>query len=29
MKKFLRVLGWSVVVLLLVGAYVGYRIIWG
>jgi uncharacterized protein (DUF885 family) len=29
MKKFLKVLGWSVVVLLLVGAFAGYRIIWG
>ena len=29
MKKVLRIVGWSVVVLLLVGAFVGYRIIWG
>jgi len=29
MKKFLKVLGWSVVVLLLVGAFAGYRIVWG
>jgi len=28
-KKVLRIVGWSVVVLLLVGAFVGYRIIWG
>jgi uncharacterized protein (DUF885 family) len=28
-KKVLRVVGWSVAVLLLVGAFVGYRIIWG
>jgi uncharacterized protein (DUF885 family) len=29
MKKFLKVLGWSALVLLLVGAYAGYRIVWG
>ncbi len=29
MKKVLRIVGWSVVVLLLVGAFAGYRIIWG
>ena len=29
MKKFLRILGASVLVLLLVGAYAGYRIVWG
>jgi len=29
MKKFLKVLGWSFLVLLLVGAYAGYRIVWG
>ena len=29
MKKVLRIVGWSIVVLLLVGAFVGYRIIWG
>ena len=29
MKKFLKVLGWSALVLLLVGGYAGYRIIWG
>jgi uncharacterized protein (DUF885 family) len=29
MKKFLKVLGWSALVLLLVGAYAGYRIGWG
>ena len=29
MRKVLRVVGWSFVVLLLVGAFVGYRIIWG
>ncbi len=29
MKKVLRIVGWSVVVLLLVGAFMGYRIIWG
>jgi uncharacterized protein (DUF885 family) len=28
-KKVLRIVGWSVVVLLLVGAFAGYRIIWG
>jgi uncharacterized protein (DUF885 family) len=28
-KKVLRIVGWSVVVLLLVGAFVGHRIIWG
>ncbi len=29
MKKFLKVLGWSVLALLLVGGYAGYRIVWG
>ena len=29
MKKFLKVLGWTALVLALVGAYAGYRIIWG
>jgi len=29
MKKFLKVLGWSLLVLLLVGAWAGYRIVWG
>ena len=29
MKKFLKILGWTVLVLLLVGAYAGYRIVWG
>ena len=29
MKNVLKVLGWSALVLLLVGAYAGYRIIWG
>ena len=29
MKKFLKVLGWTALVLLLVGAYAGYRVIWG
>jgi len=29
MKKFLKVLGWSFLVLLLVGAYAGYRVVWG
>ena len=29
MKKALRTVGWSAVVLLLVGAYAGYRIVWG
>jgi uncharacterized protein (DUF885 family) len=28
-KKALRIVGWSVVVLLLVGAFAGYRIVWG
>jgi uncharacterized protein (DUF885 family) len=28
-KKALRFVGWSAVVLLLVGAYAGYRIVWG
>jgi hypothetical protein len=28
-RKALRVVGWSVVVLLLVGAFAGYRIVWG
>jgi len=28
-KKFLKILGWSALVLLLVGAYAGYRIVWG
>jgi uncharacterized protein (DUF885 family) len=29
MKKFLKVLGWTALVLALVGAYAGYRILWG
>ncbi|MFO1392375.1 MAG: DUF885 domain-containing protein [Steroidobacteraceae bacterium] len=29
MKKFLKVLGWTALVLLVVGAYAGYRIVWG
>ncbi|MGB5101998.1 MAG: DUF885 domain-containing protein [Steroidobacteraceae bacterium] len=29
MKKILKVLGWSALVLLLAGAYAGYRIVWG
>ena len=29
MKKVLRIVGWSVVVALLVGAFAGYRIVWG
>jgi len=29
MKKFLKVLGGSLLVLLVVGAYAGYRIVWG
>ncbi len=29
MKKFLKILGWSLLVLLLVGAWAGYRIVWG
>jgi uncharacterized protein (DUF885 family) len=29
MKKFLKVVGWSALVLLLAGAYAGYRIVWG
>ena len=29
MKKFLKVLGWTTLVLALVGAYAGYRILWG
>ena len=29
MKKVLRIVGWSVVIVLLVGAFAGYRIIWG
>ena len=29
MKKFLKVLGWTTLVLALVGAYAGYRIVWG
>jgi hypothetical protein len=29
MKKFLKVLGWSLLVLALVGAWAGYRIVWG
>jgi uncharacterized protein (DUF885 family) len=29
MKKFLKILGWTALVLLLVGGYAGYRIIWG
>jgi uncharacterized protein (DUF885 family) len=29
MRKFLKVLGWSALVLVLVGAFAGYRILWG
>ena len=29
MKKFLRILGWTTLVLVLVGTYAGYRIAWG
>ena len=29
MKKFLKVLGWTTLALVLVGAYAGYRIVWG
>jgi uncharacterized protein (DUF885 family) len=29
MKKFLKVLGWTTLVLVLVGTYAGYRIVWG
>jgi len=29
MKRFLKALGWTLLVLLLVGAYAGYRVIWG
>lgn len=29
MKRVLRVLGWTVLALLLAGAYAGYRIVWG
>lgn len=29
MRKILKVLGWTALVLLLVGAYAGYRIVWG
>ena len=29
MRKFLKVLGWSALVVLLVGGYLGYRVIWG
>jgi len=29
LKKFLKVLGWSLLVLLLVDAWAGYRIVWG
>ena len=29
MKKFLKVLGWTALVLALVGAYAGYRVLWG
>jgi uncharacterized protein (DUF885 family) len=29
MKKFLKVLGWTALLLLVVGAYAGYRIVWG
>jgi len=29
MKKYLKILGWTLLVLLLVGGYAGYRIIWG
>jgi uncharacterized protein (DUF885 family) len=28
-RKFLKVLGWSVLAVLLVGGYAGYRIVWG
>ncbi len=29
MKKAFRILGWSLLVLLLVGAWTGYRVVWG
>jgi uncharacterized protein (DUF885 family) len=29
MKKFLKVLGWTALALVLVGTYAGYRIVWG
>ena len=29
MMKFLKILGWTALVLLLVGSYAGYRIVWG
>lgn len=29
MRKFLKIFGWSVLVLLLAGAYAGYRVVWG
>src|SRR5512135_508216 len=29
MRKFLRVIGWATLVLLMVAAYAGYRIVWG
>ena len=29
MKKFLKVLGWTALAILLVGGYAGYRIVWG
>jgi uncharacterized protein (DUF885 family) len=29
MKRFLKILGWTALVLLLVGGYAGYRIVWG
>ena len=29
MKKFLKVLGWSLLVLAVVGTYAGYRMVWG
>jgi uncharacterized protein (DUF885 family) len=29
MKKLLKIVGWSLLVLLAVGAYAGYRIVWG
>jgi uncharacterized protein (DUF885 family) len=29
MKKFLKVLGWTALAIVLIGAYAGYRIVWG
>jgi len=29
MKRFRKILGWSLLVLLVVGAYAGYRMVWG